>query len=111
MQIEFNVQEPYKTLMLIGEKKIEARLNKGKFWSLKIGDSLRFDDTGEVFEVRDLTYYSAFQVMLEQEGLKNVLPWVRSIEEWVAVYHKFYTLEQETEFWVVAILIEKMKKE
>lgn len=36
--------------------------------------------------------------MLENEGLKHVLPGVREVEQGVAVYRKFYSIEQEKEF-------------
>lgn len=43
--------------------------------------------------------------MLENEGLKYVLSWMKSLESGIAVYHKFYTPAQEAEFWVLAIEI------
>lgn len=105
MLVQFNVQEPYKSQILSGQKTVEGRFNKGKFWSLKVGDLLQFDDTLEYLEVVKLTLYPSFQVMLEQEGLKHVLPWVLSIEEGIKVYHQFYTPEQEREFGVIAIQV------
>lgn len=107
MHYPFTVQEPYKSLILSGEKTVEGRLNKGKFTDLKIGDILQFEDTWEVFEVIDLSHYPRFQIMLEQEGLKHVLPWIQSIDTGVAIYHQFYTSAQETEFGVVAIHIKR----
>lgn len=74
MLVQFNVQEPYKSLILQGKKVVEGRLNKGEFADLKVGDLLQFDDTLEYLEVVNLTLYPSFQVMLEQEGLKHVLP-------------------------------------
>lgn len=103
--IQFNVKEPYKTLLLAGQKTIEWRLNKGKFADLNIGDVLQFEDTQECLEVVNLTPYPSFQSMLENEGLKHVLPEVESIEAGVAVYHQFYSPEQEQEFGVLAIQV------
>lgn len=103
--ITFSVQEPYKSFILSGQKTVEWRLNKWKFADLKIWDYLKFEDTGEVLEVINLTHYPTFQSMLENEWLKHVLPWIQDIEKWVAVYHKFYTPAQEIEFWVLAIEI------
>lgn len=51
MYTYFTVKEPYKSLILSGEKTVEGRLNKGKFADLKIWDYLKFEDTGEVLEV------------------------------------------------------------
>lgn len=72
--ISFNVKEPYKSLILQGRKTVEGRLNKGKFAQLKVGDLLEFDETGEQLEVVNISTYFSFQTMLEQEGLKHVLP-------------------------------------
>lgn len=43
--------------------------------------------------------------MLENEWLKHVLPWIQDIQKWVAVYHKFYTPDQEAKFGVLVIEI------
>ena len=67
MDTNFIVQEPYKSLILSGQKTVEGRLNKGKFAQLKIWDHLKFEDTGEVLEVVNLTSYPTFQSMLENE--------------------------------------------
>ncbi|HPC34441.1 MAG TPA: hypothetical protein PLP73_02170, partial [Candidatus Absconditabacterales bacterium] len=66
---------------------------------------LKFGDTGEVLEVINLTHYPTFQSMLENEGLKHVLPGIQDVEKGIAVYYKFYTPAQETEFGVLAIEI------
>ena len=108
MLIQFNVQEPYKSQILSGQKTVEGRLNKGKFWALKVGDFLQFDDTGEQVKVVNLTLYPSFQEMFESEGLKHIVPDIKTIEQGVAVYRQFYSIEQEKEFWVIAI---EMKKE
>ena len=108
MLIQFNVQEPYKSQILSGQKTVEGRLNKGKFWALKVGDFLQFDDTGEQVKVVNLTLYPSFQEMFESEGLKHIVPDIKTIEQGIAVYRKFYSIEQEKEFWVIAI---EMKKE
>ena len=102
------MQEPYKSQILSGQKTVEGRLNKGKFWALKIGDYLQFEESWEKLKVVNLTSYTSFQSMLENEGLKHVLPDIKTIEQGIAVYRKFYTPEQEMEFWVLAI---EMKKE
>jgi len=105
MYTYFTVKEPYKSLILSGQKTVEGRLNKGKFADLKIWDYLKFEDIGEVLEVVNLTSYPTFQSMLENEWLKHVLPWIQDIQKWVAVYHKFYTPDQEAKFGVLAIEI------
>lgn len=101
--INFNVQEPYKTHLLSGQKTVEWRLKKGKFADLKVGDRLQFDDTGEIFVVERLASYPSFEAMLEAEGVDQVLPWIEAIKKWVELYYQFYSPAQEAEFWVLAL--------
>lgn len=103
--IPFNVQEPYKTFLLRWEKTVEWRLNKGKFVSLRVWSLLQFDDAWELLEVEKVTFYEDFRSMFECEGLKSLVPWISSIEEGIAIYRQFYTLEQEKEFWVLAFQV------
>lgn len=99
----FNVQEPYKTFILSGEKIFEWRLNKWKFQEMKIGDILVFEDTKEQLEVKSKKYFSSFREMIEFCWIENIIPNAESVDQAVEVYYWFYTPEQEKEFWVVAI--------
>lgn len=65
---------------------------------MEIGDTLQFDDTGEKVKVVNLTLYPSFQVMFESEGFKHIVPDIKTIEQGIAVYRKFYSIEQEKEF-------------
>lgn len=65
---------------------------------MEIGDTLQFDDTGEKVKVVNLTLYPSFQVMFESEGFKHIVPDIKTIEQGVAVYRQFYSIEQEKEF-------------
>ena len=65
---------------------------------MNIGDILLFDDTGEQVKVVNLTLYPSFQVMFESEGFKHIVPDIKTIEQGIAVYRKFYSIEQEKEF-------------
>lgn len=65
---------------------------------MEIGDILQFDDTGETVKVVNLTLYPSFQVMFESEGFKHIVPDIKTIEQGIAVYRKFYSIEQEKEF-------------
>jgi ASC-1-like (ASCH) protein len=106
--ININVNEPYKAFILEGKKTVEGRLNKGKFLEVKSGDILQIDPDGVQFRIIDKVLYSSFREMIEGEGIKNVIPDKDNIDDAVNVYYKFYTKEQEKEFGVAAIKIEKM---
>ena len=51
-----------------------------------MGDFLQFDDTGEQVKVVNLTLYPSFQEMFESEGLKHIVPDIKTIEQGIAVY-------------------------
>lgn len=101
--IQLNVEEPYLSFILNGQKTIEGRLNKGKFKDLQIGDILIIGPEENKFIVNSLTLYKSFREMLEKEGIENIIPNKNTLDEAESVYHSFYTKEQEEEFGVVAI--------
>jgi len=102
-----NIQEPYRSFVLRGEKTVEGRLNRGKFTLIKTGDILEIEPERVQFEVVGKNNYPSFKEMIEKEGIKNVLPDKDNIEEAVDVYYRFFTKEQEEEFGVVAIKIKR----
>jgi len=104
--VTLNVQEPYLSLILNGQKTVEGRLNKGKFKDLKVGDKLLIGSYKKLFTVKRINCYSGFRNMIASEGVKNVVPDKSTIEDAEAVYYKFYTKEQEKEFGVLALQIE-----
>ena len=103
-----NVQEPYLSFILNGQKTVEGRLNKGKFKDLRVGDQLSIGRNEKLFTIKQVNYYGSFRNMIIGEGVKNVIPDKNTVEDAEAVYYKFYTKEQEKEFGVVAIRIEKL---
>ena len=100
MNYSFNVQEPYKTYLLNWKKTIEWRLNKWKYASLKVWDTLSFE-SGESFEVKNLTYHKSFSKMIRIFWKENIIA--------INVYYTFYTPEEEKKFWVVAIHLFRLK--
>jgi ASC-1-like (ASCH) protein len=104
--------EPYFTFVKNGVKTIEGRIKKGKYQDIIFGDHIIIhnEEETENFEVvvLDVRPYSSFREMLEKESLKKVLPNVSSVSGGVKIYKKFYSSEQEKEFGVVAIEIERI---
>lgn len=104
--------EPYFTFVKKGPKTIEGRIRKGYYRFIKPGDHIivyneEETDSVEVV-VKGVRNYSSIRGMLEGESLKKVLPDVENVEDGIKVYQKFYTSEQEKEFGVVAIEIERV---
>lgn len=50
-KISINVQEPYYSFIINGQKTVEGRLNKGKFLSIQKGDVLVLAPDNIEFEV------------------------------------------------------------
>lgn len=105
--LELNVQEPYFSLIKNGLKIVEGRLGKNKYFDLKMGDKVLFNNDLER-KVEKIVKYSSFREMLIFEGLKNVLPNVKSLEEGEKIYYQFYSKEDEQKYGVVAICLTKL---
>ena len=108
----FTVQSKYFNLIKEGKKKIEGRLNKSKFSTFKKGDELKIIDSSNdnniiSAKIKKIKKYISFEEYLSQEGLKRTLPGIKTIENGVNIYHKFYSKEQENEYGVLAIYIKK----
>lgn len=96
------VQEPWASYILSGQKTVEGRLNRGKFATAHVGDTVTLNDH-TTFTIVAKNQYPTFRAMLESEGLANVLPGVASLDDGVQVYYQFYTPEEEQEFGVVGL--------
>jgi ASC-1-like (ASCH) protein len=105
--MECNVGQPWFDMISKGTKTIEGRLKKGKFASVKVGSPLVVKDaqTGAHIKchVSEIVSYASFRELLEQEGLKNVLPGVANVASGVAVYRAFYSSAQEAEHGVIGL--------
>jgi len=106
-----NLSEPWFSLISLGLKKVEGRKNKGRFEDMQVGDLINW--TNDDFMHRNVltiikrkSVYTSFKEYLENEGLKNCLPGIHSLEHGLSVYYKYFTKEEENEFGVVAIELE-----
>ena len=99
---DINVQEPYFSSIVSGKKTVEGRLNKGKFFDLQVGDILRINDSVE-YLVTAKNIYPSFREMIAAEGLINVIPNKKTMDEALSVYSKFFSKEDELKYGVVGI--------
>ncbi len=88
------VEKAYVPLIREGQKTVEGRLNKEKYQTMKPGDILAFcvkrEPSDTTFcKVLRLRTYKTFRAMLEAEGLRSCLPTAETLEEGVAMYHRF----------------------
>ncbi|XP_011007395.1 PREDICTED: uncharacterized protein LOC105113079 isoform X2 [Populus euphratica] len=104
---EIHVQEPYFSLLKDGRKKIEGRCATGDYLRIEPGDLILVNKI-VVLKVEDVRRYASFSKMLQAESLKKVLPGVKTVEEGVQIYRKFYTEEKEMSNGVLAICVSKL---
>jgi ASC-1-like (ASCH) protein len=104
-----DLAEPWFTLIKLGIKISEGRVRKGIWKDIRRGDKITFTNNlyGEnrsfTVTVVDVTYYPIFYTYLEKEGLPQCLPGIDSINQGVAVYRQYYTVEQEQKNGVIGI--------
>jgi ASC-1-like (ASCH) protein len=111
-----HLSEPWFSLMNLGLKTVEGRKNKGKWKDMKIGEIIEWynsDFLERKFTTRVIgkSTYSTFREYLENEGLDRCLPGINpdyGMEHALSVYYKYFTKEDEVEYGVVAIRLEKI---
>lgn len=110
--------------ILDGRKTIEGRLNKGKFSQYKVGDtvSLRRDIRGEDGVLRDgaadaarvkivaIRQYNDFLTMVSTEGYDKVIPYAQNAQEAAGEYNKYYSVDDQARFGVLAIEVRPIIK-
>lgn len=110
-----HLSEPWFTLVLLGYKTIEGRLDKGDFEIIEARDIIEWfneDIISRSFMTRVIrkTKYESFRDYLRIEGLEKSLPGITNLEDALKIYAKFYSTEEEKKFGVIALEIEKIKK-
>jgi uncharacterized LabA/DUF88 family protein/ASC-1-like (ASCH) protein len=105
------VESPYDKHLHDGQKKIDARLFKGIWNFIKIGNVLILNSSeGEKeFLIANLKCYKNFQELVEAEGFKNILPDKNSVEEVVNFFYSHCDKDDEEKFGVLAIAITQPK--
>ena len=104
-----HLSEPWFSLIKIGAKKCEGRLNKGDFALMKKGDYIIFENNdfavSRTFrcEVTSIHHYNSFENYLRAETLAKCLPGIDTIEHGVSIYHEYYKPEDEATYKIVAI--------
>ena len=99
-----------------GRKTVEGRLAKGKFLNFKPGDLVELREdvylSDMIIESRPkqatsvvtkIDTYESFRSLLEAVGFENVLPRALDIDDAISQYRKFYSVEDEATYGVLAI--------
>ena len=109
------ISEPWFSLIKLGIKKCEGRLNKGDFLKMKKGDIITFknDNLGFIrtfnVKITSIHYYDTFKSYLLNEKLDICLPGIDTIEQGINIYYKYYKKEDEITYKIVAILVKRIK--
>lgn len=107
-----------------GKKTVEGRLCRSKFVKYKVGDRVNlradvYDADGELIqeipdqamvEIASIQKLSDFDEFLRTVGYKKAIPRASSIEEALAVYRRFYTLDDERKYGVLAVHIKSIQQ-
>ena len=105
---EKNLSEPWFSLIKLGIKKVEGRLNKGDFANMNIGDFILFTNNELGFErkfkieIKNISYYDNFKTYLENETLDKCLPSIDNIEDGLKVYNEYYNKIDELKYKIKA---------
>jgi ASC-1-like (ASCH) protein len=110
-----HLSEPWFSLIKIGAKKCEGRLNKGDFSEMKKGDYIIFENNDFDFprtfrcKITSIHDYDSFEDYLESETLERCLPGIDTIEQGVGIYYKYYKKEDEMRYKIKAIRLKVTK--
>jgi|SRR5665648_413952 len=89
------------------EKKVEGRKANPKWNSLQLGDVVaiqrKSDQRQCELQITDLRWYPTLFDFLLNEGLRIVLPGITTMEEAIAEYLKYSTVDEYRQFGVMAI--------
>ncbi|KAB2041118.1 hypothetical protein ES319_D02G127300v1 [Gossypium barbadense] len=107
IDFELHVQEPFFSMSRDGFKTIEGWCAVGKYNNIEPGSMILLNKC-LVLEVQDVRHYATFSKMLEAESISQVLPGVKSTEEGLQTYRKFYTEEEERSYGVIAICVSNL---
>ena len=106
-----HLSEPWFSLIKLGHKTIEGRLNKGDFLQMNVGDVIEFENNDfglnrlcKTIIIRK-TQYSSFKEFLEKEGLQKCLPSIDSIQDGVKIYYNYFSKQDEELYGIISIEI------
>lgn len=109
-----HLSEPWFTLIKLGIKTVEGRLNKGAFKEMKVGDVIIFYNEDITYrqiwvKIVEINNYQNFDEYLRKERLKKCLPGYTKIKDGLEVYYKYFSKEDEMKYKVKAFKLELIK--
>ena len=115
MEYHKHLSEPWFSLIQLGLKSCEGRLKKGDFANMKKNDRIHFENHDFSFPrtftvlITSIHEYSSFEEYLQHETLEKTLPGIDTLENGINVYRKYYTIEDENKYGIIAIRMRIIK--
>lgn len=108
MEMIVHLDEDVFEMVKNGKKNIEVRINDEKRRKLKIGDKLIFlkrPNDDEIIETKviSLDYYDNFEELVKHYDMSDLYLETYSKADFVKELERFYTLDEQKEYGVVAI--------
>lgn len=112
MEMKVHLHSDVFEIVRNGKKDIEVRVNDEKRRKLKIGDTLVFlkrplEDEEIRAKVVGLEYYDYFYNLVDNYDMERIYLSNYTKEEYLEEMKRFYTLEEQEKYGVVAIIFEK----
>lgn len=112
MEMKVHLHSDVFDIVKEGKKDIEVRINDEKRRKLKVGDTLVFlkrpnEDEEIRAKVVGLEYYDFFHNLVDRYDMERIYLSGYSKEQYLDEMKRFYTMEEQQENGVVAILFEK----
>ena len=103
-----HLSEPWFTLIKLGIKTCEGRLDRDDFNIMTSGDFILFQNNDFGFlrsfcvKIVSDQKYDSFKEYLENETLKSCLPGIETIEDGISIYYNYYKKEDEASYKIKA---------
>ena len=112
MEMKVHLHSDVFDIVKAGRKDIEVRINDEKRRQLKVGDILVFlkrpnDDEEIRVKIVGLEYYDYFEELVNHYDMSRLYLDGFTKEEYLNEMKRFYTIEEQEKYGVVAILFEK----
>ena len=110
-----HLSEPWFSLMAVGCKTVEGRLNSGDWLSMEDGDQIDWfnEDFGLKREFSTViiskSVYPCLTSYLYTEGLNKTLPNIYTLEDGLKIYYSYYKPKDEEKYGVVALELQVCK--
>jgi len=113
---DLTLVSPWFELTRDGQKTLEGRINRKPVSNLQSGDAIRMTDAKKVgqgaffLRVKGVYAFASFEEGLRSEriNLKCALPTVNTVGEGVDIYKQFYSIEQQRQFGIRFIEVERI---